>query len=290
MDGKWANSNCPDPKELFESIVFKPEDVIGAIHFDYWTKPEREYMNLHEFKDWYAYEDAMFGRCVTVSPSYENSQYMIKDIYLKLLVNSTIHIHTPRMFSKGSPQMSSKIDVELGKDYHLNVHYEVHELLAHGGAFCNNDKAYKMDACNYKGVEKESLETVGCTTPFGPNKTKICTDANKGKNSSEIYWKFMFDFSKYNYEECYYPCSYFIASTKQDTRKTYDKSPGSGIHLSFERLIQETKSYYTYSELSLIAEIGGYVGLFLGISVNQMPYLLDILGASLSRIISLFKF
>ena len=180
--------------------------------------------------------------------------------------------------------------MELGKDYHLNVHYEVHELLDHGGAFCNNDKSYQMDACNYMGVEKKSLETVGCTTPFGPNKTKICTDANKGKNSSEIYWKFMFDFSKYNYEECYYPCSYFVASTKQDTRKTYDKSPGSGIHLSFERLIQETKSYYTYSELSLIAEIGGYVGLFLGISVNQMPYLLDILGASLSRIISLFKF
>ena len=58
----------------------------------------------------------------------------------------------------------------------------------------------------------------------------------------------------------------------------------SEVHLNFEQLIQETKSHYTYSELSLIAEIGGYVGLFLGISVNQMPHLLDILGASLARI------
>ena len=186
--------------------------------------------------------------------------------------------------------LRSQIDVRLGKHYSYGIHYEYHELLDYGGSPCNNEKTYQMDACNHNGTEKQSLEEFGCTTPFGPNKTKICTDANKGKNSSEIYWKFMFDFSKYNYEECYYPCSYFVASTKQDTRKTYDKSPGSGIHLSFERLIQETKSYYTYSELSLIAEIGGYVGLFLGISVNQMPYLLDILGASLSRIISLFKF
>ena len=287
MYGIWANSNCSDPKELFESIVFKPEDVIGAIHFDYWTKPEREYKNLHEFKDWYAYEDAMFGRCVTVSPSYENSQYMIKDIYLKLLVNSTIHIHTPRMFSKGSEQWKSKINVELGKDYHLNVHYEVHELLDHGGAFCNNDKSYQMDACNYMGVEKKSLETVGCTTPFGPNKTKICTNETIGSRAYSTYHRFMFTFSEGNYEGCYYPCSYFTISTKHET--TYEESPGySRLILKFEQLIQVTKSHYTYRELSLIAEIGGYVGLFLGTSVNQIPYLLYVLKKILARIHSLF--
>ena len=208
---------------------------------------------------------------------------------MQLLVNSTIHIHTPGMFSKGSKQLSSKNNVELGKWYNLHVHYEMYELLDYGGAFCNNDKTYQLDTCNYNGTEKTSLEIVGCTTPFGPNKTKICTDV-LARKANDIYWQYMFSFSKENYEGCYYPCSYFVASTKQDTRKTFDKSPGSNIHLSFEGLIQETKSYYTYSELSLIAEIGGYVGLFLGISVNQMPYLLDILGASLSRIISLFKF
>ena len=99
----------------------------------------------------------------------------------------------------------------------------------------------------------------------------------------------MFSFSKENYEGCYYPCSYFIVTTKQDL--TFDIPPNlSKVTLSFEQLIQETKSYYTYSELSLIAEIGGYVGLFLGISVNQMPYLLDIFGAFLARIRSLLKF
>ena len=54
---------------------------------------------------------------------------------------------------------------------------------------------------------------------------------------------------------------------------------------SLEQLIQETKTHYTYSELSLIAEIGGYVGLFLGISINQITNLVDIL---VVRIRSLF--
>ena len=92
-----------------------------------------------------------------------------------------------------------------------------------------------------------------------------------------------------NVEGCDYPCSYFIVSGKNS--KEYDDSPDVAIvSLVFEKLIKETKSYYTYSGLSLIAEIGGYVGLFLGISVNQLINLWDILDAVLARIRSRFKF
>ena len=34
---------------------------------------------------------------------------------------------------------------------------------------------------------------------------------------------------------------------------------------------------FLYSVLSLIAEVGGYVGLFLGISVNQISTLVDLM-------------
>ena len=36
--GTWANSNCSDPKKLYEAIVFKPEDIIKTIKIWYWTK------------------------------------------------------------------------------------------------------------------------------------------------------------------------------------------------------------------------------------------------------------
>ena len=39
--------------------------------------------------------------------------------------------------------------------------------------------------------------------------------------------------------------------------------------------IKVTDEQYLYSGLSLIAEIGGYVGLFLGVSVNQIIDLVD---------------
>ena len=37
--------------------------------------------------------------------------------------------------------------------------------------------------------------------------------------------------------------------------------------MSFHQYIKVTEAYYSYTELELIAEFGGYVGLFLGISV-----------------------
>ena len=188
------------------------------------------------------------------------------------------------MFLKGSEQLRSKIHVKLGKDYRYGVHHEFHELLDYGGSPCNNEKTYQMDACYYNRNEKQSVEG----TPFGPNKTKICTNETNTSRAMDIHWNFITSTSGKIYEACYYPCSYFTISTKLE-KSTYENSLESSIiDLTFEKLIQVTKSQYTYSGLSLIAEIGGYVGLFLGISVNQMPYLLYVLKNILARIHSLF--
>ena len=135
------------------------------------------------------------------------------------------------------------------------------------------------------------MNDIGCTNPYELNKTKICSDANKGGKADAIYKKFMdFTLSEKNYEGCYYPCSYFAVSGKTYGILDSPSPEYAKVTLNFEQLIQETKSYYAYSELSLIAEIGGYVGLFLGISVNQLINLWDILDAVLARIRSLFKF
>ena len=188
--GQWANSNCPDPKELYESLVFKPDDVISDIGFSYWSKLESNSYRFHEFKDWHLY-DYSDDRCISLAPSQERIQYGIKEIYFEFYVNSTIYIHTPGMFSKGINK-GSKMNVEFGKLYFYEVNHEFHELLDYGGDHCNDDKTYQMDACNYDGVEKKSMEMPGCTTPYGPNKTKICTNSTKGSEAQEIYDSYMY--------------------------------------------------------------------------------------------------
>ena len=56
------------------------------------------------------------------------------------------------------------------------------------------------------------------------------------------------------------------------------------VTIFFEEFIRVTRDYYTYTEISLIAEIGGYVGLFLGVSVNQVTNLMNFIAANIVQI------
>ena len=61
-----------------------------------------------------------------------------------------------------------------------------------------------------------------------------------------------------------------------------DKGQGL-VLLSFNGQVHETVAYYSYDELSFIAEIGGYVGLFLGASIYQTADLFQFLTGVLQR-------
>ena len=47
------------------------------------------------------------------------------------------------------------------------------------------------------------------------------------------------------------------------------------LTLFFNQEIKVIESQFLYSELSMVAEIGGYVGLFLGFSIYQITDLMD---------------
>ena len=48
------------------------------------------------------------------------------------------------------------------------------------------------------------------------------------------------------------------------------------VYIKLKENIQVFEAQYLYSALSMIAEVGGYVGLFLGISVNQVSTMLNV--------------
>ena len=47
------------------------------------------------------------------------------------------------------------------------------------------------------------------------------------------------------------------------------------VTIKFKENIKVIEAYQLYSLLSMIAEIGGYVGMFLGISLLQIRFVLD---------------
>ena len=147
-------------------------------------------------------------------------------------------------------------------------------MLDDNGAPCstNNDGGYSQDKCANEVVEKESLEKFGCTTPFGLTKNEICQDQELGAKVNEIYTEKI----QKHHHMCQSSCSFFtIMGTKtKDIRNFLSKST-SMVEINFKENIKVITSYHLYSGLSLIAEVGGYVGLFLGVSINQVTSLVE---------------
>ena len=149
------------------------------------------------------------------------------------------------------------------------------------GKPCSFDENYSRDKCVNEEVERKSLQEFNCTTPFGPNKTQICQDPEVGAKVNEIYIE---KIEKHRHN-CLSPCSFLsiMATKTKEIIKNASLSGGndheepksSVLSINFKENIKVNTSYYVYSGLTLIAEIGGYVGLFLGVSINQITNLIE---------------
>ena len=112
------------------------------------------------------------------------------------------------------------------------------------------------------------MNKIGCTTPFGPIIDYICTNQTKGMEAMELYKRLVSPY--HQIQACPYPCK-FIKSEILPIRERCEKcNVTTWTNMVFDKFIKVTVAKYTYTELELLAEFGGYVGLFLGVSVFQL--------------------
>ena len=116
----------------------------------------------------------------------------------------------------------------------------------------------------YKLFFQESLANVGCRAPYGygSDMNNICYDPDQSQKAMDLYQKLL---NKRNtIKECPYPCTFMQSSFRKSA------TINDGLQLKFNKFIKSTKARYAYQELEMLAEFGGYVGLFLGISVYNL--------------------
>ena len=109
------------------------------------------------------------------------------------------------------------------------------------------------------------MTKLGCTTPFGLNKSEICTESNSSSKALKLYDLYLHKPDTV----CPELCNFLEVSlrTQLSIKSNEDTSGTSYVKFSLKNTIKVTKSHFLYNGLTLMAEIGGYVGLFLGISV-----------------------
>ena len=116
---------------------------------------------------------------------------------------------------------------------------------------------------------QKSMDEIGCTTPFVVNLDHICNDLKTSIKAKKLYDRL--HHKTHKIKDCHYPCK-FIKIAVTPYKKRSDKNT---TRLKFDKFIKVTKATYSYTELELLAEFGGYVGLFLGFSVFQVSQVVD---------------
>ena len=109
---------------------------------------------------------------------------------------------------------------------------------------------------------------VGCTNLFQFNQSNVCKTEEKAKMVTKMAENLYKQQASFNLTECLYPCAFIKPkfSRNFDIDLLPDKTKQM-VNMKFPRFIKTTKNYYAYQELEFLAEFGGYVGLFLGVSV-----------------------
>ena len=82
-----------DPKDVFESIVFKLDDIVEFVRFSFYDKAYQASTdfrdNGHKYIHWQSY-DSKFGRCFTLSLDQELTKYGLEGIAFNISRKSTI--------------------------------------------------------------------------------------------------------------------------------------------------------------------------------------------------------
>ena len=170
-----------------------------------------------------------------------------------------------------SPNSRSRVDVDKGKFIKIAITHEVVQLLT-GEEFSNCvdtfDPDVSYDGCMYSKLYDIMMDKVGCTVPWLPDKTNICTDPSKSKKAFEVYQQNRRNQEYICPKSCLFTNMYFgppVSGINDPVRKDF----AWGVFY-FRRDIKTTTEYVLYTLLSMAAEIGGYVGLLLGASLVNL--------------------
>ena len=128
---------------------------------------------------------------------------------------------------------------------------------------------------------QESENEIGCTTPYNPDKSNICLEQNQANQAMNIFDDITIQNQTKARKLCPRPCQqYIIGFSNKEISWSNSITPPT-LRMEFPKYIRVSSSSYSYTLLELLAEVGGYVGLFLGVSINQISDLLTILATKI---------
>ena len=257
----WSNKtieNCRNPRLLYYNIIWKLDELISKVKIYSFN------MSNIVFKDnknslFSPIDTQNYGRCYTFLPPEQNLIDGIYRIRFVLKTKARIFVESNGVFGVKRSAENNFLDVSPLEKYHVMIDHSLYKMLDFQGVPCNNEKGYRLDKCVLNGLENESLKRIGCVSPFGITKDNICQDEQVAKKAFKLYREFRNHYRDLKNLSCPEPCSYMRVKIIKATEieKVANEETGAML-LHFNEKVHETVAYYSYDDLSFIAEIGFY--------------------------------
>ena len=264
---KWTgNDSCKDPQILWNTMVGNIKDLIML--FNIRSNDDMIPINMNDLGNFRTF-DGLHGRCYTLNwPKMLD----LTSLHIFLKHEAKVYIHPPGEFF-GSE--SAVFNLYEATDTRIKVLYETFEVLDYNGEICIKNSTESRDVCILNAVQRESMLDIGCTVSYIPDKSQICVNQNQAIKAGMIFNSI----TNWNQTKakklCPKTCLQYIISVGN---KDWNDKTSSIITLTldFPKFIKVSRTSLSYTILELIAEVGGYVGLFLGVSINQISDLFRI--------------
>ena len=276
---KWiGNDSCKDPKILWNTMVGNINDWIMQVFFkanDKWIP-----INMNDLDNFFRTLDAgLHGRCYTWNLpkilDFTSIHIVFKNHKAK------VHIHPPGEFFWSESAVFNMYGHGHTK---IKLLYETFEVLDYNGDICIKSLNESKDDCILNAIQQESKLDIGCTVPYIPDKSQICVNPIEATKARLIFQ----NITEWNQTKAQKLCpktclQYIISVGSKNLMKanTYNTC-NTYLTVDFPKFIKVSRTYLSYTNLELIAEVGGYVGLFLGVSINQISDLFRIIVGKLS--------
>ena len=268
-------------KQVFVDITYELHELLEYIivHTDNFSNLEVSLNLKEESKD--AKVDVIyyktFGRCYSIQIGKKIIAQGVHKIEFLSTMNVYIYFHHPGQFHSRS---KSKLFTLKGRNHFTDMTYSIMEntLKSESTIPCSKETDFEFDNCFYHAIAEDLMNELNCVVPFikTSEKDNICVNM-----AQDVIDKMMFVFEKSfinsTTRTCMSPCVSMdiIFGVLFDDGIRKDGKSFLRIYLKSNVKFQQT--IYDYTLLSLFAEIGGYSGLFLGISIAKFTTVLEMM-------------
>ena len=261
---KWTSEECPDPELNYQAVYINdPKNLLRSMLYQNGTCLPHACFDLNIFRLFPKQTPKIIHHakdmsCFTYTlPRQSIKESGITKLTIAFKKTSFVKVHTPGMFLTELKYWDVETYMIEG-----DINYEIITQLNTDEHPCNADPEYNRDDCVVRKIHEKSMEKWGCTTPYGLNKSHICTDQEKMKEAAIYFDQNLMAFDEFG--ECLLPCTTIIPTLSMRSKSDVGFA---FLSLEFPARIKVVEAYPAYIFLSFVAEVGGFVGLFLGVSL-----------------------